>query len=98
MSTKGVNTPELRADVEEGRHFAVMELLMLTPDIDGAKVFDIDGLRAEFPDGWGLVRASNTTPSIVFRFEADDDAALARIQNVFRDLVANAAPELDLPF
>ena len=58
----------------------------------------IDGLRVEYPDGFGLARASNTTPVVVLRFEADDAAALARIQDEFRRCCARAMPGAELPF
>ncbi len=63
-----------------------------------SEVIRIDGLRVEYPDGFGLARASNTTPTIVLRFEADDDAALARIQAEFRRVFAAAKPRAALPF
>jgi len=56
------------------------------------------GVRAEFEDGWGLVRCSNTTPSLSLRFEADTPPALERIQGIFRDQIKAAAPEVTLPF
>ena len=58
----------------------------------------IDGLRVEYADGFGLMRASNTTPVIVLRFEANTEAALARIQAQFRDIIWDAAPNVALPF
>ena len=58
----------------------------------------IDGLRVEYPDGFGLARASNTTPVVVLRFEADNAAALARIQDEFRRVLARAKPEAVIPF
>jgi phosphomannomutase/phosphoglucomutase len=58
----------------------------------------IDGLRADFPDGWGLVRASNTTPCLIIRFEADDAAALGRVQESFRRALLAIDPALTLPF
>ncbi len=61
-------------------------------------VIRIDGLRVEYPDGFGLARASNTTPVIVLRFEADNAAALARIQDEFRQVLARAKPGAALPF
>jgi phosphomannomutase/phosphoglucomutase len=94
----GVTTPELRADMPEGEHFALMERLMKDVRMEGAELFTIDGLRAEFSDGWGLVRASNTTPSLVFRFEADNDEALLRIQGRFRALLQAVDSGLSLPF
>jgi len=61
-------------------------------------VIRIDGLRVEYADGFGLARASNTTPVIVLRFEADNAGALARIQNEFRGVLARAKPGVALPF
>jgi phosphomannomutase/phosphoglucomutase len=58
----------------------------------------MDGLRVDWPDGWGLVRASNTTPVLVMRFDADTNAAMARIQQVFREQLHLVQPDLKLPF
>ena len=58
----------------------------------------IDGLRADFEDGWGLVRASNTTPSLILRFEANTETALKRIKDEFRVLMRNVDPKVKLPF
>ena len=64
----------------------------------GARVSPIDGIRADYPDGWGLVRCSNTTPSLVLRFDANDATALARIQDTFRAQILAVDPALKLPF
>ncbi|MDH3688446.1 MAG: phosphomannomutase/phosphoglucomutase [Gammaproteobacteria bacterium] len=93
-----VNTPELRLEMIEGEHFVLMEELASNASFDDAQVSTIDGLRVEFDDGFGLVRASNTTPILVLRFEGDDEAALTRIQNRFRDLFESTRPGLALPF
>ena len=61
-------------------------------------VIRIDGLRVEYADGFGLARSSNTTPVIVLRFEADDDAALERIQEDFRRVILAVKPDAQLPF
>mgnify|MGYP001122526173 CR=1 FL=1 len=67
--------------------------------MDGAReVITLDGLRVEYPDGFGLMRASNTTPTIVLRFEAENAEALVRIQSVFRRLILGAYPGIGLPF
>ncbi len=58
----------------------------------------IDGLRVEYPDGFGLMRASNTTPVIVLRFEGDSEAALARIQKEFKKVLLSAKPDARVPF
>ncbi|HEY0720111.1 MAG TPA: phosphomannomutase/phosphoglucomutase, partial [Gammaproteobacteria bacterium] len=94
-----LNTPELRVDMEEGEHYAYMERLMQRVDhFPGARPTTIDGLRVDYADGWGLVRASNTTPCLVLRFEGNDQAALARIQEQFRSLMLALEPGLKLPF
>lgn len=95
----GLNTPELRLDMAEGEPFALMEQLAARADFGpDARLVTLDGLRAEFPHGWGLVRASNTTPSLVLRFEADDPAAMADIQDRFRRRLLALRPDLALPF
>ena len=58
----------------------------------------IDGLRVDFADGWGLVRASNTEPGLVLRFEGADDEALERIKGEFRQALLSVDPALELPF
>ncbi len=94
-----VNTPELQIKLAEGENYALIERLRKNARFDGAReIIDIDGLRVEYPDGFGLARASNTTPVVVLRFEADDAQALARIQNDFRKVLREAQPNADLPF
>lgn len=88
-----VNTPEIQIPVTESPH-ALVELLVAAAHFTGATVTTIDGLRADFADGFGLIRASNTTPILVLRFEGNDKAALDRIQGEFRALVARIRPEL----
>jgi phosphomannomutase/phosphoglucomutase len=63
-----------------------------------AQLITVDGLRVEFEHGWGLVRASHTTPSLTLRFEADDARALAAIQALFRRELLALEPHLSLPF
>lgn len=95
----GPNTPELRVDLAEGEPFAFMKRLEAQADFGAdARLITLDGLRVELPHGWGLVRASNTTPSLVLRFEADDPAAMADIQNRFRTRLLALRPDLALPF
>jgi phosphomannomutase / phosphoglucomutase len=62
------------------------------------EVIRLDGLRVEYPYGFGLARASNTTPVVVLRFEADDEAGLARIKADFRRVLLSAKPDAELPF
>jgi phosphomannomutase/phosphoglucomutase len=94
----GVSTPELRVDVQEGEQVGLVEKLVEAGGFDNGKRTTIDGLRVDFADGWGLVRASNTTPSLVMRFEADNKEALARIQGEFKSAVTALKPNLELPF
>ncbi len=94
-----VNTPELHIKMNEGEPHRLIARLRDTATFDGAQeVITLDGLRVEYADGFGLMRASNTTPVIVLRFEADDAAALTRIQNDFRRIILSAAPDAKLPF
>jgi phosphomannomutase/phosphoglucomutase len=94
-----VNTPELHIRTAEGENHALIDRLQNSARFtDALEIITIDGLRVEYADGFGLMRASNTTPAIVLRFEADDDAALKRIQEDFREVLRDAAPGLTLPF
>ena len=95
---KGVSTPELKIAMQEGEHYAFIERFRAKAQFDGARITTIDGVRADWPDGWGLVRASNTTPILVLRFDADDEAALKRIQDVFRAQLLAVQADLALPF
>jgi phosphomannomutase / phosphoglucomutase len=92
-------TPELQLQVEEGENHALIAKLQAGGGFSAAqRVVTIDGVRAEYADGFGLARASNTTPVVVMRFEADTDVALARIQNDFRAAVLAVKPGVKLPF
>ncbi len=93
-----LNTPELNVSFEEGEHFKFMAKLVHKSQFPGAKVTTIDGIRVDFDDGWGLVRASNTTPSLVIRFEAENQQALERIQAQFRAAMWAVDSHLTLPF
>jgi len=94
-----VNTPELQIKLAEGENFALVDKLQREARFEGATdILTIDGVRAEYPDGFGLARSSNTTPVVVLRFEGDDAAALARIQEAFRRAILAVAPHVTLPF
>lgn len=94
-----LSTPELNIHFErEGDHFDFMQRFMAQARFEDAEVLTIDGVRANFSDGWGLVRASNTTPSLVIRFEADNEQALKRIQQQFRAVMKQVDEDLELPF
>jgi phosphomannomutase/phosphoglucomutase len=92
------STPELFIPVPEADKFAVMAMLRDRLTLPGASLNYLDGIRADFDTGWGLVRASNTTPNLVLRFEADTDADMDRIQADFRSALRGLLPDLVLPF
>lgn len=92
-------TPELHLETAEGENFALVEKLQREARFEGATdVITIDGVRVEYPDGFGLARPSNTTPVVVIRFEADTRQALERIQGDFRRAILGVAPGVSLPF
>ena len=94
-----ISTPEQHIQMQEGEPHALIARLQQEAKFDGAQnIVTIDGLRVEYADGFGLMRASNTTPAVVLRFEADDAVALRRIQDDFRRILQTAAPHLILPF
>ncbi|HSC12614.1 MAG TPA: phosphomannomutase/phosphoglucomutase, partial [Rhodanobacteraceae bacterium] len=95
---KGISTPELKIDMQEGEHYRFVETFQQKSKFEGARITTIDGVRADWQDGWGLVRASNTTPVLVLRFDADNDDALLRIQAAFRAQLLALDPNLKLPF
>lgn len=95
---EGFSTPELALAMQEGESVKLMERLVASGGIPGAKLIQIDGIRAEFEYGWGLVRVSNTLPAIIFRFEAEDAAGLKRVQDAFRQRLLSVDPGLTLPF
>jgi phosphomannomutase/phosphoglucomutase len=92
-------TPELQIRTAEGENFRLIDALQRNARFPGAsEVITIDGVRVEYPDGFGLARASNTTPVVVTRFEADDAVALARIQQAFKAAILAVAPDAKMPF
>ncbi len=92
------STPELRVDLPEDQHASFMQRLRAALDFPDGRLTEIDGIRVDFKDSWGLVRPSNTTPCLTLRFEGSDEAALALVQDRFRHLLHTIAPGLHLPF
>jgi phosphomannomutase/phosphoglucomutase len=94
----GISTPEIKVEVADGDPHAFVERFRDLARFDGARLSTIDGVRVDWPDGWGLVRASNTTPVLVMRFDADTNPAMARIQAAFREQLLAVQPGMTLPF
>jgi phosphomannomutase/phosphoglucomutase len=92
------NTPEIQIPVAEEEKFALMQRLAEEADFSPGKVTDLDGVRVDYNDGWGLLRASNTTPSLVARFEGQDRDVLGRIQQQFREQLLKIKPDMDIGF
>jgi phosphomannomutase / phosphoglucomutase len=94
----GVTTPEINIPSTDKAKFALVEKLKTKADALGGSATTIDGLRIDFDDGWGLVRASNTSAVLVARFEGRDQAALERISTLFREQLLAIDPALKLSF
>jgi phosphomannomutase len=91
------STPELNVKCAEGEPHAVVDRLVASAKFDEpAKVSIIDGLRVDWPDGFGLIRASNTTPVLVLRFEGQSEAALQRIEGEMLALLKSVKPDAKL--
>jgi len=96
---EAVSTPELNIAMQEGEPFELVRRLREQARFDGAeRIITIDGVRVEYADGFGLARASNTTPVVVLRFEADDKEALGRIREDFRQALLSVWPGLSIDF
>jgi phosphomannomutase/phosphoglucomutase len=94
-----INTPELNWKLAEGEPHRLIEALQASARFPGAReIIKLDGLRVEYADGFGLARASNTTPVVVLRFEGDTQGAIERIQAEFRAVLTAAKPGAQLPF
>jgi len=93
-----VNTPELKLPMSEERKADFMQRLLNDADFGDAERITIDGLRVEYDFGWGLVRASNTSPYLILRFEADTLDNLEKLKTLFREQLLKLDSELKLPF
>jgi len=95
----GVSTPELKLAIAEEEKFSFMEnLVKMNCFPDAEQVHTLDGLRVEYKEGWGLIRASNTSPYLILRFEAETQTALTRIQRRFAEVLLEIKPDFSLPF
>ena len=96
---QSLSTPELQITVGEGENHQLVARLQQEAKFDDAKqIITIDGVRVEYDDGFGLVRASNTTPVLVLRFEAENAIALKRIQQALGRAILAVKPDTTLPF
>jgi len=95
---EGVSTPELRMPLSEVQHAGFMEELVEKMTVANAEIIDIDGLRIEYSDGWGLARPSNTSPYIILRFEGESESVLERIKSEFRAAIQLVKTDADIPF
>jgi phosphomannomutase/phosphoglucomutase len=88
------NTPEIRVPCPDEVKFKVVEKAREFLRAQGYQVIDVDGARVVFPDGWGLVRASNTQPVLVVRYEAEKPERLEEIRNIVEEAIERAKAEL----
>ncbi|MFZ6771207.1 phosphomannomutase/phosphoglucomutase [Undibacterium sp. SXout7W] len=96
---QSASTPELQLPLAEGENFKIIAAMQANANFPGAdEIITIDGLRVEYPDGFGLARSSNTTPVIVMRFEAETPEALTRIQTALGQAILAVKPDAVLPF
>ena len=96
---ENISTPEISILVDEDNKFNIVNKLAVDKDFKNCTaISNIDGIRVEYKDGWGLLRASNTTPKLVARFEAENEMALARIKSEFKAKLEAIDHSLDVVF
>lgn len=93
-----VNTPEIIIPVPENYKFRLMDKIISNADFSSGRVNTLDGVRVDFNNGWGLIRASNTVPALTARFEADTAKDLEAIQDEFRAQIALVDPAIEMTF
>jgi phosphomannomutase len=93
-----INTPEIKIPIQDEAKFDFMRRFTAEASFPDARLICIDGLRVEYPHGWGLIRASNTSPCLVARFEALDETTLIEIQSIFKRQLHTLDQSLHLPF
>jgi len=92
-----ISTPEIKISTTEKKKFDVIDMLSQSNHFDRGQVGTVDGIRVDYDDGWGLIRASNTSPVLTLRFEAQSTEALIRIKNTFQTAIVDIDPELVMP-
>lgn len=95
---ENASTPEINVPVTDESKFSIVSRMQEEADFEGGKIITIDGIRVEYEDSWGLIRASNTTPVLVARFEANNEEALKNIKGIFRNELLKIESSLDVPF
>ena len=93
-----LNTPEIKIDVTDESKFGLMAKIHSLASFPDAKIHDIDGLRVEFDFGWGLIRASNTSPALLLRFEAETVEQINYLKAEFKALIRTADTNIQLDF
>ncbi len=91
---KLISTPEINLATSDEEKFRIIDEFKKMSSFENAKIIDIDGIRVEFDSGWGLLRASNTSPVLVLRFEANSSNELTNIKNRFKDTLHKIDPSL----
>tara|TARA_B100001996_G_scaffold190072_1_gene145392 strand:- start:397 stop:804 length:408 start_codon:yes stop_codon:yes gene_type:complete len=89
-----VSTPEINIETTDEDKFSIIDNFKKMSNFEDGKIIDIDGIRVEFDNGWGLLRASNTSPVLVLRFEANSLKALNKIKDRFKDTLQRIEPSL----
>lgn len=95
---QSLNTPELKLPIAEAEKFNFMDQLQKSAQFPSGVINTIDGLRVDYEDGFGLIRPSNTSPYLILRFEAENQAAMQRIQNEFKHNILALRTDLQIPF
>lgn len=95
---KCASTAEIKIPIEEQYKFTFMEMLGQQADFGDGNINTLDGIRVDYADGWGLVRASNTSPNLTLRFEADEESGLQRIKTIFMEQLQNVDADLEVEF
>ncbi len=93
-----LSTPEIKLEVDEESKFGLIDRLLELAEFPEGKLITLDGLRVEFEDGWGLVRASNTSPALLLRFEASNEERLNEIKKAFKALISRVDNRISLDF
>ncbi len=91
---KLISTPEINLITTDEEKFIIIDEFKKISNFKDCKIIEIDGIRVEFDNGWGLLRASNTSPVLVLRFEADSSNSLNYIKDRFKEILSKIEPSL----